>query len=105
MAPIRQQLLEAIDQTSDEQLEATLHFLQSLKHQDGTMPAATAAWNAVLQKLQSLTPEQKAHQRQAVADLLQTWDAEDNAEDQEETWAFLQIALDQDRLSDRPLFP
>ncbi len=107
MAPIRQQLLEAIAQTSDEQLAATLSFLQALKNPTSAMAAdpATAAWNAVLEKLQNLTPEQRASQRQAVTALLQTWDAEDDIQDHEESWELLQTALDQNRLSDRPLFP
>ncbi len=36
--------------------------------------------------------------------LLQAWGDEDEQE-QRETWAFLKTALDQDRLSDRKLFP
>lgn len=36
--------------------------------------------------------------------LLQSWCDED-AQEQRETWTFLKIALDEDRLSDRKLFP
>ena len=36
--------------------------------------------------------------------LLQSWCDED-AQEQRETWTFLKTALDQDRLSDRKLFP
>lgn len=36
--------------------------------------------------------------------LLQSWCDED-AQEQRETWEFLKTALDQDRLSDRKLFP
>lgn len=36
--------------------------------------------------------------------LLQSWNDEDEQE-QRETWAFLKAALDEDRLSDRKLFP
>lgn len=42
----------------------------------------------------------------AVTDLLDSWlgDGEDAAEHQR-SWDFLKTALDEDRLSDRPLFP
>lgn len=36
--------------------------------------------------------------------LLQSWNDEDEQE-QRETWEFLKTALDEDRLSDRKLFP
>ncbi|WP_202803624.1 hypothetical protein [Spirulina subsalsa] len=50
-------------------------------------------------------PEQ-AQQNQAAVDLLDSWlgDDEDEAEHQQ-AWDFLETALDEDRLSDRPLFP
>lgn len=43
---------------------------------------------------------------QALA-LLQSWDVEESPERQEqrETWEYLKKALDEDRLSDRKLFP
>lgn len=43
---------------------------------------------------------------QALA-LLQSWKVEESLErdEQRETWEFLKQALDQDRLSDRKLFP
>ncbi|NOT57170.1 MAG: hypothetical protein HOP18_21420 [Deltaproteobacteria bacterium] len=37
--------------------------------------------------------------------LLQTWIEEENSEEQRETGEYLIRALDEDRLSDRPLFP
>jgi hypothetical protein len=49
----------------------------------------------------------EAARRQAVIQLLRSWrEAEgDAAQEQRETWAFLQQALDEDRLSYRKLFP
>ena len=43
---------------------------------------------------------------QALA-LLQSWDVEESSEreEQRETWEYLKRALDEDRLSDRKLFP
>jgi hypothetical protein len=39
--------------------------------------------------------------------LLQSWNVEESSEwdEQRETWEFLKAALDEDRLSDRKLFP
>ncbi len=59
----------------------------------------TEAWNNAQQQLQ--TPAQP----QALANLLQSWEDEGDTQDQQETWEFLHQALDQDRLSHRPLFP
>jgi hypothetical protein len=58
----------------------------------------TEAWNHALQQLQTPAPPQ------ALANLLQSWEDEGDTQDQQETWEFLHQALDQDRLSDRPLF-
>ncbi len=68
---------------------------------------STQAWNAVLDRLKNLTPEQRELQRQAVSDLLKSWENDDENEAEEESWESLKIALDQNRLgySYRPLFP
>jgi hypothetical protein len=42
---------------------------------------------------------------QAAIDLLRFWREEGDEEEQRETWEFLKQALDEDRLSNRPLFP
>jgi hypothetical protein len=53
--------------------------------------------NAAEMELPATNPES------AIA-LLQSW-CEEDAEEQRETWEFLKTALDEDRLSDRKLFP
>ncbi|MEM8602423.1 MAG: hypothetical protein AAGF24_01125 [Cyanobacteria bacterium P01_H01_bin.121] len=49
---------------------------------------------------------EQAQKNQAAVDLLDSWlgDTEDAAEHQQ-AWDFLTTALDEDRLSNRPLFP
>ncbi|NJM49263.1 MAG: hypothetical protein HC860_26350 [Alkalinema sp. RU_4_3] len=49
---------------------------------------------------------EQAQRNQAAIDLLDSWlgDGEDAAEHQQ-SWDFLKTALDEDRLSGRPLFP
>ena len=41
---------------------------------------------------------------QALLDLLRSWE-EDDPEEQRETWEYLKVALDEDRLGPRKLFP
>ena len=49
---------------------------------------------------------EQAEKNQAAIDLLDSWmrDSEDASEHQK-AWDFLKTALDEDRLSNRPLFP
>jgi hypothetical protein len=56
--------------------------------------------------LSPIVDVEQALKNKAAIDLLDSWlgDEEDAAE-HEQTWAFLKTALDEDRLSDRPLFP
>lgn len=72
----------------------------------------SAQWNNLLELLkifrQSVNPPQTLNPpivNQAALDLLRSWREEGNEDEQRETWEFLQQALDEDRLSDRPLFP
>jgi len=48
--------------------------------------------------------ELPANDAESAVALLQSWCDED-AQEQRETWEFLKTALDQDRLSNRKLFP
>jgi hypothetical protein len=107
MSPIRQQLLDAIAQAPDIDLEVMLQFLQSRRRLATAEPISTAqqAWNQVVNRFDAATPEQRQQQRQAVAELLQAWNSEDaDPEAPEENWESLKIALDQNRDSYRPLF-
>lgn len=50
-------------------------------------------------------PEQ-VQKNQAAIDLLDSWlDDNQDASEHQQAWDFLKAALDEDRLSDRPLFP
>ena len=80
--------------------------LQTLIQEIQQIPPAQ--WNNLLALLQvfrkTVTPDQPKV-NQAAIDLLRSWREEGDEQDQQETWEFLQTALDEDRLSDRPLFP
>lgn len=105
MSPIRQQLIDAIEQTPDTALAETLQRLQSPPAP--TLPASTStqAWTNLLHWLEHRTPEEEEVRSQAISDLFRSWEAEDDEPDHQETWEFLKTALDEDRLSNRPLFP
>ena len=62
------------------------------------------AEDAVLQDESATKMELPATDAESAIALLQSWCDED-AQEQRETWEFLKTALDQDRLSDRKLFP
>ncbi len=112
MSPIRQQLLHTIEQAPEAELAEMLHLLQSRSTilnptlatppETGIDPSAQA-WNAIIDRLNKLTPEQRTHQRQTVSNLLQSWDAA--SEEDEENWEELKTALDCNRNSYRSLFP
>ena len=51
------------------------------------------------------TPEEQRQRNQAAIELLRKWVEEGDEEEQRETFEYLQKALDEDRLSNRPLFP
>jgi hypothetical protein len=89
--------------------------LESLLHEIEATPREY--WAEVLDTLRqfrqkiSVSPQpvinaEQAKKNQAAIDLLDSWlgDGEDAAEHQK-SWDFLKTALDEDRLSDRPLFP
>lgn len=49
---------------------------------------------------------EQAQKNQAAIALLDSWlDEDEDASEHQQAWDFLKVALDQDRLSDRPLFP
>jgi hypothetical protein len=89
--------------------------LESLLHEIEATPREY--WAEVLDTLrqfrqkipvsvQPIVNAEQAQKNQAAIDLLDSWlgDGEDAAEHQK-SWDFLKTALDEDRLSDRPLFP
>jgi hypothetical protein len=48
---------------------------------------------------------QNRERNQALRELLRSWREEGDEQEQKEAWEFIRHALDEDRLSDRKLFP
>jgi len=63
----------------------------------------------IIRSLENLDPEvarqEQIKRNQVVIELLRSWEEEGDEEEQTETWEYLRTALDEDRLSNRPLFP
>ena len=89
--------------------------LQLLLHEIEATP--TEYWADLLQTLrqfrQTIPPTinpviniEQARKNQPAIDLLDSWLGEnEDANEHQQAWDFLKTALDEDRLSDRPLFP
>jgi hypothetical protein len=86
-------LLHEIEATPKEHWAALLDNLRQFRQ---NIPSTTS----------DIIDVEQSQKNQAAIDLLDSWldDSEDAAEHQK-TWDFLKTALDEDRLSDRPLFP
>jgi hypothetical protein len=86
------------------QLEAAIAAIQPLSSTERQQ-----VLNLLLQdnteNLVDREPETLPPVNQAAIDLLRSWREAGDEQEQQETWEFLQQALDEDRLSDRPLFP
>jgi hypothetical protein len=53
-----------------------------------------------------LVNAEQSRKNQAAIDLLDSWlNGDEDASEHQQAWDFLKTALDEDRLSDRPLFP
>jgi hypothetical protein len=83
----------------------TLHLPPQLEHRlsQEAMRQGLPPDQYALQLLEQHLPSED--RRAALATLLQSWIDADDAEEQKETGDYLVQALDEDRLSDRKLFP
>jgi ferritin len=89
--------------------------LQSLLHEIEATPIEY--WSDLLETLRQFRQKiphtiapvinvQQAEKNQPAIDLLDSWlDDSEDANEHQQAWDFLKTALDEDRLSDRPLFP
>jgi hypothetical protein len=93
---------------SSASLEALVHEIEATPREHWTDLLDTL--RQFRQRIQSTPPPaidaEQARKNQAAIDLLDSWMSEDeDASEHQQAWDFLQTALDEDRLSDRPLFP
>jgi hypothetical protein len=89
-------------------LEALLHEIEATPREYWTDLLDTL--RQFRQKIPSTAPPvidaEQTRKNQAAIDLLDSWLGDDeDASEHQQAWEFLKTALDEDRLSDRPLFP
>ena len=60
------------------------------------------AWSKAMTELEKIDPME---QHEALDNLIRSWEESGDEREQTETWEYLRQALDEDRLSNRPLFP
>lgn len=82
-------------------LELTPELEQQLTEEASSHGLPVEAYT--LHLLESLLPHAK--RATALASLFESWDSDEDLDEQQETGRYLVRALDEDRLSDRPLFP
>jgi hypothetical protein len=71
-------------------------LLETLRQFRQTIPSDTSP----------IVNTEQLRKNQAAIDLLDSWlDDDEDATEHQQAWDFLKTALDEDRLSDRPLFP
>jgi hypothetical protein len=87
-------------------LELLLHEIEATpkEYWGDLLAALRQARQKIPTSTESVINAEQAAKNQSAIDLLDSWLSEDASEDQQ-TWKFLKTALDEDRLSERPLFP
>lgn len=98
-------ILKEVEQTPQEQWEILLQFIRQFRLSLKMQPSSTEAWNTVINQIRNENPVQKDARDLALSELLQSWEEEADEQEQKETWEYIKQALNQDRLSNRLLFP
>ena len=98
-------ILKEVEQTPQEQWEILLQVIRQFRQSLKMQPSSTEAWDAVMNQIRNENPAQKEVRDSALSELLQSWEEEADEQEQKETWEYIRQALNQDRLSNRPLFP
>jgi uncharacterized damage-inducible protein DinB len=97
-------LILEIQQTPEEYLPNLLQIVRLFRESVTMKPVRSDASE------QKTTPEtleanRLTQQHKALKELTRQWIEEGDEQEQTETWEYLRQALDEDRLSNRPLFP
>jgi uncharacterized protein Yka (UPF0111/DUF47 family) len=97
------EFLELIQQTPREYWPYLLQMMR-LFRDTVTVKPELAADNSEEKAITEMSQAERIQKNQAVIELLKSWEEEGDEIEQTETWQFLRKALDEDRLSNRPLF-
>ncbi len=97
-------LLLEIQQTPEEYLPNLLQIVRLFRESVTLKPTPSDA-SEQKATLETLEANRLAQQHKALKELTRLWIEEGDEQEQTETWEYLRQALDEDRLSNRPLFP
>lgn len=97
-------LILEIQQTPEEYLPNLLQIVR-LFRESVTMKRVRSDASEQKATPETLEANRLAQQHKALKELTRLWIEEGDEQEQTETWEYLRQALDEDRLSNRPLFP
>lgn len=97
-------LILEIQQTPEEYLPNLLQIVR-LFRESVTMKLAQPDISEQKAATENLEANRLAQQHKSLKELTRLWIEEGDEQEQTETWEYLRQALDEDRLSNRPLFP
>lgn len=99
-----EQIKTEIEQIPQEYLPNLLQIVR-LFRESVTMKPVRSHTSEQKAKPETLEANRLAQQHKALKELTRLWLEEGDEQEQTETWEYLRQALDEDRLSNRPLFP
>ncbi|MFP4578846.1 MAG: hypothetical protein ACLFT9_25035, partial [Coleofasciculus sp.] len=94
-------LILEIQQTPEEYLPNLLQIVRLFRESVTMKPVRSQASNPTPETLEA---NRLAQQHKALKELTRLWIEEGDEQEQTETWEYLRQVLDEDRLSNRPLF-
>jgi predicted RNA binding protein YcfA (HicA-like mRNA interferase family) len=101
---ILEQVIQEFKQTPQEYLPSLLQLLR-LFRESVTLKQVSSDISEQNATSENLEASRLAQQHKALKELTRLWIEEGDEQEQTETWEYLRQALDEDRLSHRPLFP
>ncbi|HLO52396.1 MAG TPA: hypothetical protein VK211_28610 [Kamptonema sp.] len=97
------ELLQEIQETPREYWPNLLEMIRLFKETVIMKPRVSKTQETI--DITKLSKEERIQRNQGAIALINSWVDEGDEEEQTETWEYLCQAIDQDRLSNRPLFP
>jgi len=96
-------ILREIQQTPREHWPKLVQMLRLFREAVTVEPRVSEEFDKI--DITKLSQEERIKRNQAAIELLRSWREDDDDEEQKETAEYLEKVLDEDRLSNRPLFP
>ena len=97
------ELLQEIQETPREYWPNLLEMIRLFKESVTMKPRVSKTQETI--DITKLSKEERIQRNQGAIALINSWVEDGDEEEQTETWEYLCQAIDEDRLSNRPLFP